>query len=254
MQLYTLSVYLQNSIFQPHCRPAAKRKFGRPYQILTSQRMRNQTLHPRTAAINHKQKTHAKRARFDALGWLTENFPKAFDNTSSIQPLKIGIMHDILAYAERAESAGISKSKLRQAVVVFTRRIDYLACIKAREMRVDLEGNPVVLVSEEEAEHAASKIKRRVEKSAKNARKELMSKTAYPKPIRPRVASTHTPAEPRKESESRSSFSAQPAASRASSIVVKRKSARAFDPSAVARLKEKLGLAQKEGIKVPVAE
>jgi len=35
---------------------------------------------------------------------------------------------------------------------------------------------------------------------------------------------------------------------------VKRKSARVFDPSAVARLKEKLGLAQKDAMKVPVAE
>ena len=127
--------------------------------------MKNQTLHPHTAAINHKQKIHATLARLDALNWLTETFPKAFDNTCSIQPLKIGILHDILAHAEQAQSAGISKSKLRQAVVVFTRRIDYLACIKAREMRVDLEGNPVARVTEEEAEHASSKIKRRAEKS-----------------------------------------------------------------------------------------
>ena len=214
--------------------------------------MKNQTLHPHTAAINHKQKIHATLARFDALSWLTEKFPEAFDNTCRIQPLKIGIMHDILAYAEQAQSAGISKSKLRQAVVVFTRRIDYLACIKAREMRVDLKGNPVAQVSEEEAEIASLKIKRRVEKSAKNARKMLASKPTHQKAPKPR-ASTPTSTAPR-EPEPRSSFSAQPAASRASSVVVKRKSARAFDPSAVARLKEKLGLAQKEGIKVPVAE
>jgi ProP effector len=214
--------------------------------------MKNQTLHPHTAAINHKQKIHATLARFDALSWLTETFPKAFDNTNSIQPLKIGIMHDILAYTEQAQSAGISKSKLRQAVVVFTRRIDYLACIKAREMRVDLEGNPVARVSEEEAEHASSKIKRRVEKSAKNARKTLTPQTSSQTKSKPR-ASIHAPAAPR-ESELRSSFSAQPAASRASSVVVKRKSARAFDPSAVARLKEKLGLAQKEGIKASLIE
>jgi len=214
--------------------------------------MRNQTLHPHTAAINHKQKTHAKLARHDALNWLTEHFPKAFDNSCRIQPLKIGIMHDILAHTEQAEAAGISKSKLRQAVVIFTRRIDYLACIKAREMRVDLEGNPVALVTEEEAEHAASKIKRRVEKSAKNARKQLAPKTPYSTPSKPR-APTYASAT-LQESEFRSSFSAQSPVARANAVVVKRKSARAFDPAAVARLKEKLGLAQKEGLKAPVAE
>lgn len=214
--------------------------------------MKNQPLHPNTAAINHKQKIHATLARHDALNWLTENFPKAFDNTCSIQPLKVGILHDILAHAERGLSAGISKSKLRQAVVVFTRRIDYLACIKAREMRVDLEGNPVARVTEEEAEHASSKIKRRVEKSAKNARKILEAQA--PHPTKPKArASAHTPTPPR-EPELRSSFTAQPAPKRTSSVIVKRKAARTFDPSAVARLKEKLGLAQKDAMETPVAE
>lgn len=219
--------------------------------------MSRNTLHPHTAAINHKQKTQAKLARFDALAWLANTFPKAFDNTYSIQPLKVGIMHDVLMHAEQAKLAGISKSKLRQAVVVFTRRIDYLACLKAREMRVDLEGNPVAQVTDEEAENAASKIKRRVEKSAQNARKELMnnmSKAAYSKPTKPCATAMHTPSEHHKEPELRSPFSAQPTASRTNAVVVKRKSARAFDPNAVARLKEKLGLAQKEGIKTPVAE
>ncbi|MDF1683960.1 MAG: ProQ/FinO family protein [Legionellaceae bacterium] len=214
--------------------------------------MKNQTLHPHTAAINHKQKIHATLARLDALNWLTDTFPKAFDNTSSIQPLKIGILHDILAHAEQASSAGISKSKLRQAVVVFTRRIDYLACIKAREMRVDLDGNPVARVSEEEAEHASSKIKRRVEKSAKNARKMLESQAPHQTKPKSR-ASTPTPTSSR-EPELRSSFSAQPTSTRTSSVIVKRKAARTFDPSAVARLKEKLGLAQKDAMKTSVAE
>ncbi|NCT56987.1 MAG: activator of prop osmoprotectant transporter [Legionella sp.] len=214
--------------------------------------MKNQPLHPHTAAINHKQKIHATLARLDALSWLTETFPKAFDNSQSIQPLKIGILHDILAHAEQAEAAGISKSKLRQAVVVFTRRIDYLACIKAREMRIDLEGNPVARVSEEEAEHAASKIRRRVEKSAKNARKMLESQAPHATKQKSR-ASSHTPA-PSSEPEFRSSFSAQPAPTRTSSVIVKRKATRTFDPNAVARLKEKLGLAQKNTMNTPIAE
>ncbi|OEH47560.1 RNA chaperone ProQ [Legionella parisiensis] len=133
--------------------------------------MRRQELHPRTAVINKAQKNKSKKARTDALLWLAANFPAAFDNSLRIRPLKVGIMDDILLFADKAEEVGISKSKLREAVVLFTRRLDYLACLKLREMRVDLHGNEFGAVSEEEAEHAAAKIKKRVEKSVRNARK-----------------------------------------------------------------------------------
>src|SRR3990167_7488638 len=132
--------------------------------------MRNQPLHLRTAIVNQKQKNLSKRAQHDALHWLAKTFPKAFDNRVSIQPLKIGIIDDILEHAEDAAKAGISKSKLREAVILFTRRIDYLTCLKIRETRIDLQGQPTTRPTTEEAECATLKIKRRIEKSAKNAR------------------------------------------------------------------------------------
>lgn len=210
--------------------------------------MRKQALHPRTEVINHKQKIAAKKARNDALHWLSVTFPRAFDTSVSIQPLKLGIMQDILVHEAAAALAGISKSKLREAVVLFTRRIDYLACLKAREMRIDLEGNPVVLVSEDEANHAAAKIKARVEKSAKNAKKTLLpqSKTnnnpalndlrQYP------AAQEGAPYYPQRPP----AFSVQHNDTTAArtAVVVTHKSSRAFDPDAVARLKEKLGLSR----------
>jgi ProP effector len=200
--------------------------------------MRNQPLHPRTAVINNKQKNLSKNARHDALSWLAQQFPKAFDNTNTIQPLKIGILDDILLHAAAAEKAGISKSKLREAVVLFTRRIDYLTCLKTREVRINLQGELTTQVSEEEAERAALKIKRRIEKSAKNARATAPKKLPTSKKM---GRDTHThhllPA-----------FSAQQAAPATQPITIKHKAARAFDPSAVARLKEKLGLAKKEDV------
>ena len=211
--------------------------------------MRQQALHPRTAMINKQQKNDAKKSRNEALIWLATTFPHAFDTSVSIHPLKLGIMLDILAHEETAALAGISKSKLREAVVIFTRRIDYLTCLKAREMRVDLEGNPVVPVTEEEASHAALKIKKRVEKSAKNARKTLVSKVkinnnseiVYPK---------HAPLEEARVPyypERPPAFSAQNngvSIPRAAAVMVKHKSTRAYDPDAVARLKAKLGLSR----------
>ena len=214
--------------------------------------MRKQELHPRTAVINKTQKNKSKKARSDALLWLTAHFPAAFDNSLRIHPLKIGIMDDILLHADKAELAGISKSKLREAVVLFTRRIDYLACLKLREMRVDLQGNIVGEVSAEEAEYAAAKIKKRVDKSAKNARKMLSDKNLTPPSTNFHTKSTsqsstsaedYLPTYPARSS----SYNNLPTPTlpvRATSVVVKTKMTKQFDPDTVARLKEKLGLSR----------
>lgn len=212
--------------------------------------MRRQELHPRTAILNKAQKNQSKKARNDALLWLAATFPEVFDNSLHIRPLKIGIMDDVLVYADKAAESGISKSKLREAVVLFTRRIDYLTCLKAREMRVDLTGAPTALVTDDEAEKAASKIKKRIEKSARNARKTLPAKTSNHYNTK---SSSHSvnqmqefvPSYP----ERTPAFSAQNALAqpqRSAAVVVKHKTSRQFDPDAVARLKEKLGLSRKE--------
>ncbi|MGQ3892493.1 ProQ/FinO family protein [Legionella sp. CNM-4043-24] len=214
--------------------------------------MRRQELHPRTAVLNKSQKNKSRKARGDALQWLAARFPSVFDNSLRIQPLKAGIMDDILAFSDEAEAAGISRSKLREAVVLFTRRIDYLACLKAREMRVDLEGNPVTEVTEVEAENAAAKIRKRVEKSARNARKAMAGKVPEHYGVRPKAAAMPEQSDTSPHHFERppvfsahNPFAPQPKS--VASVVVKHKTARQFDPDAVARLKEKLGLSRKDG-------
>lgn len=214
--------------------------------------MSRQELHPRTAVINKSQKNQSRKVRHDALNWLSVTFPEAFDNKTRIRPLKIGIMKDILLHAEDAEKAGISRSKLREAVVLFTRRIDYLACLKVREMRINLQGTPIDMVTEEEAERAAAKIKKRIEKQVKNARK-TMAATASAPVTRKRdsgilsdsgAANDFNP----HHFERPPSFSAASANTTrptAAAVVVRHKAARQYDPDAVARLKEKLGLSRK---------
>lgn len=191
--------------------------------------MSKQVLHPRTEAINDKQKHQAKCARLTALAWLRATFPQAFESEKRISPLKIGIMTDILKYAPQAAAAGISKSKLREAVVLFTRRMDYLACLKAREMRINLQGEAVAEVTQEEAEQAALKIKKRIEKNLKNTRQPTRSSTPQrttvePLPVIPVMAT-------------------EPSASK--TVVVTHKSSRNYDPEAVLRLREKLGLVKR---------
>ena len=202
--------------------------------------MRRQELHPRRAVINKVQKNKSKNARNEALVWLAATFPQVFDNTLCIRPLKAGIMDDILVHADKAAEVGISKSKLREAVVLFTRRIDYLTCLKTREMRVDLNGEPVAVVTEEEAERATIKIKKRVEKSARNARKNLGGKIPSHYNVRPSSTPSNyqsTPSSGQQEfmpqyPQRAPAFSAQTAAPqtfRASSVVVKHKTSRQFD-------------------------
>jgi ProP effector len=230
--------------------------------------MRKQELHPRTAVINKAQKNQSKKARSEALTWLAANFPAAFDNSLRIRPLKAGIMDDLLQYADKAAEAGISKSKLREAVVLFTRRLDYLTCLKAREMRIDLQGTVVSEVTEEEAEHAAVKIKKRVEKSVRNARKLLAAKPAtnssspsngYASKSSSYSSSASAASDdylptypPRAPAYSSQNVPATPA--RTAAVVVKHKTTRQYDPSAVARLKEKLGLSRSVEEKKETAE
>lgn len=223
--------------------------------------MRKQELHPCTAVLNKAQKNQSKKARMEALLWLAATFPAAFDNTVRIRPLKAGIMVDILQHADKAAEAGISKAKLREAVVLFTRRLDYLTCLKAQEARIDLHGTIVCEVTHEEAESAAAKIKKRVEKSIKNARKLITEKSEHysysrnPNPKTSQNTSSGEPHFPTYPSRSSAYNSATtPTPPRAAAVIVKHKTTRQFDPDAVARLKERLGLSLNTEDKKETAE
>jgi len=128
-------------------------------------------LDPRTNVNNKTQNAESRKSRQRALTWLAQTFPEAFNVEGTIRPLKIGIFDDILAHAEKNGGLPFSKAKLREALVVFTRRMDYLACVKMRDVRVDLAGNDAVQVTEEAAKQAAQKIKKSIEKNIRARRK-----------------------------------------------------------------------------------
>ncbi|WP_131782123.1 ProQ/FinO family protein [Legionella gresilensis] len=217
--------------------------------------MRRYELHPYTAVINKAQKNQSKKAKSDALTWLAATFPQAFDSTVRIRPLKAGIMSDILQHADKAHSLGISRSKIREAVVLFTRRLDYLICLKAKEMRIDLDGNPVEPVTTEEAERAALKIKKRIEKNIRNTRSTVIVKPIGNNSLH-QSNSNHQASTFNLSSYCSSDshyIEKPPLFSTADNtntlskptVTIKRKPLRHYDPSAVARLKEKLGIARK---------
>lgn len=195
--------------------------------------MKNKELHPRTAIINNKQKNICRLARLKALQWLAKRFPKAFDTSEQINPLSIGVIDEILAFANEAEIEGISKSKLRQAIVVFTRRIDYLASLKAGGLRFNLLGEICGVVTEEQANAAAQKIKKRVEKSIRNHKKSFVNESFH--------ARHNGDFSSQRYVDKEIDFSPKK-----TEIVFKTKTSKAVDPSAVERLKSKLGLAMRK--------
>jgi ProP effector len=173
-----------------------------------------------------KQKNQSRNARLHALNWMSQRFPQAFATENSIHALKIGILHELLQYADEAQKLGISKAKLREALVVFTRRLDYLACLKAQGPRINLFGEIAGEVSPEEANNAASKIKKMVEKNYKHQKR-----------IKPRELDFES-------YQQRDSFSSYQEAKSPKSVevVIKTKSSKTLDPNAINRLRSKLGL------------
>lgn len=128
-------------------------------------------LHPTTVMVNNVQREKSREAVRHVLTWLSTTFPKAFNVEGAIRPLKVGIFEDILAHAEQHEGLPCSKSKLRKALVVFTRRMEYLTCVKMRDKRIDLNGEEIEEVSEDGAQLAVQRIKKTIEKTMRPHRK-----------------------------------------------------------------------------------
>jgi ProP effector len=135
-------------------------------------------LHPSTVIINKIQREKSREAVRQVLSWLSKTFPKAFDVDGAIRPLKVGIFDDILDYAEKNDGLPFSKSKLRKALVVFTRRMEYLTCVKMKDIRIDLNGEEIETVSDEAAQIAVQNIKKNIEKTIRARRK-----TTTPRPV-----------------------------------------------------------------------
>lgn len=216
-------------------------------------------LHPKTQRLNRSQKQKANRARVDALSWLAETFPEPFNTEKQVRPLKKGIMQDILAYLDANPDNSMSKTKIREAVVMFTRRMEYLVCVKCRNKRIDLQGNVVEDVSDKEAEYAAEKIRLHVESAIEKAEKPPRSRRydaceKFP----PRARDLARKYEKERMSVVDNGNNLHPSDMNYSSgvlstpamgqaptqtqVTVKRKVAKRVDPDAVARLKAKLGI------------
>lgn len=103
-----------------------------------------------------------KKDKLKTIDWLAEHFPAAFfKKPKQIKPLKIGIFDDIIDFYERLESPPFSKKALREALNYYSASPAYLNCQKPNTARVDLYGNEIDVVTEEQAQYAYQRYQKR---------------------------------------------------------------------------------------------
>lgn len=96
------------------------------------------------------------------ISWLIDQFPKAFfQKPNMVQPLKIGIMEDIIDVYDRLDSPPFSKKLLREALNYYTASKAYLLAQKPEAHRVDLFGELNGAVNSEQATYAQKRFQER---------------------------------------------------------------------------------------------
>jgi ProP effector len=103
-----------------------------------------------------------KKEKIKTIEWLVENFPQAFFvKAKHVKPLKIGIFDDIIDFYERLDTPAFSKKILREALNYYSSSPAYLSCQKENVSRVDLYGNEVDVVTDEQAKYAHQRFQQR---------------------------------------------------------------------------------------------
>ena len=125
----------------------------------------------------------------EIVAYLVEKFPACFIAEGEAKPLKIGIFQDLAA--RLADDDRVSKTMLRSALRQYTSSWRYLHGLKAGQARVDLDGNPGELLTEEHIEHAKQALnesKERVFASRTTNNKEKEDRPKQPRRPAPRKA------------------------------------------------------------------
>lgn len=119
----------------------------------------------------------------ETLELLYKTFPKAFVKDGEVKPLKIGIFDDL---KERIASVeGLSITKVRAALRMYTARLKYLYSVKEGVARIDLDGNATEdLVNAQHESYAKERIaeinaKRKPQKPKNNAGKKNFVKKPF---------------------------------------------------------------------------
>ncbi|KTD65169.1 ProQ/FINO family protein [Legionella spiritensis] len=110
----------------------------------------------------NQQINSTKKDKLQIIDWLIEYFPNAFfKKANQIKPLQIGIFDEIVDFYERLDTPPFSKKSLREALSYYSSSPAYLKCQKPDTARVDLYGNEVDVVTEDQAKYAHQRYQQR---------------------------------------------------------------------------------------------
>lgn len=110
----------------------------------------------------NQQVESAKKEKLVIIDWLIEHFPNAFfKKANQIKPLQIGIFNEIADFYDRLDSPPFSKKALREALSYYSASPAYLNCQKPETARIDLYGNEVDVVTEDQAKYAHQRYQQR---------------------------------------------------------------------------------------------
>ena len=127
------------------------------------------------------KKARAKRVRL-LLNLLQEVFPDAF--AAAYKPLKCNITSDIHDYLQSKEYdlGALSKKCLRDTLHFYTSRVDYhKACLAPDAMRVDLKGNAVSPVTDNEKSYHQQRLESLTALQKKWADQKAKKNKSHPK-------------------------------------------------------------------------
>ena len=98
----------------------------------------------------------------EIIALLATKFPTCFSIEGQAKPLKVGIFQEVAE--QLTEEDNVSKTRLRQVLRHYTSSWRYLKSIKLGANRVDLTGEIVAQIDQEQADHAMNTLKESQEK------------------------------------------------------------------------------------------
>ncbi|MBO9491395.1 RNA chaperone ProQ [Endozoicomonas sp. G2_1] len=113
----------------------------------------------------------------EIIAYLAEKFPSCFSVSGPAKPLKVGIFQDLAE--QLSEDEAVSKTRLRQALRHYTSSWRYLKSVKLGAGRVDLAGEQVAEIDQEQADYAAKTLKESQEKFGNKKGQDNAGKKPY---------------------------------------------------------------------------
>ncbi len=115
----------------------------------------------------------------ELIAYLAEKFPNCFTIKGAAKPLKIGIFQELAE--QLAEDDKVSKTRLRQVLRHYTSSWRYLKAIKLAAKRVNLQGEEVAEIDQEQADYASKTLQESQEKFGHKKADKVANKSAYKK-------------------------------------------------------------------------